>query len=150
MLHRTRNTHIVCVFFYRTMRKILLVRHGESVANTEGNYQGITYDTPLSPLGEKQALALAHRLQKIEIDQILASPLTRTRQTAQKVAHIKKMNVELVTDIIETNHGLWESKHKDAIAKRWPEIYKKWQKFPSAVKFPEGDHFLDTQQRVLS
>ncbi len=43
------------------MAKIYTVRHGESLANTEGVYQGQTYDTGLSDLGIRQAEALAER-----------------------------------------------------------------------------------------
>lgn len=131
------------------MSQIYLVRHGESVANTQGVYQGITYDTPLSDLGKKQALSLAERFGEMSLHKVIASPLKRTWQTAAVVASYKQLNVEMENDIIETNHGLWEGKHKDDIAKNWPEVYRKWQKFPSSVKFPQGEHFLDTQNRVI-
>lgn len=131
------------------MAKIYLVRHGESVANTQGVYQGITYDTPLSQLGNKQAMALAEFLGNIKLGKIYASPLTRTRQTAQAVANLQKLDVELSLEVLETNHGEWEGKRKGEIVKLWPELYKRWQKFPSRVQFPEGEHFLDTQKRVL-
>lgn len=132
------------------MARIYLVRHGESVANTEGRYQGITYDTSLSELGKKQAGELAKRMKKIRVKKIVTSPLTRTRETAETVARFNKINVELEKNIIETNHGLWEGEYKDEIAKKWPHIYKKWQKFPSQVKFPGGEHFLETQKRIIT
>jgi len=56
---------------------------------------------------------------------------------------------EKESNIIETNHGGWEGKHKTTIEKQWPWIYKKWQRFPSATKFPQGEHFLETQKRVV-
>lgn len=132
------------------MAKIYLVRHGESVANTQGIYQGITYNTPLSALGEMQAIALAVRLTEFDLIHIFASPLIRTKQTAEAVARVKGLQVETVVDIIETNHGLWEGKHKDDIAKTWSDLYKKWLKFPSSVTFLEGEKFVETQKRVLS
>jgi len=131
------------------MAKIYLIRHGESIANTECRYQGVTYDTPLSKLGKKQARELAKSSQKIKLNKIIASPLLRARQTAEIVAQVKNMKVIVEQKIIETNHGLWEGKHKDDIAKIWPHIYKRWQKFPSSVSFPEGERFLETQQRVI-
>ncbi len=131
------------------MSKIFLIRHGESIANTQSIYQGQTYDTDLSPFGFQQVRRLADRFYKIPIYRILASPLKRTLQTAQAVGYKKDIKVETEMQIIETNHGLWEGKHKDIIAKDWSEIYKKWQKFPSTVRFPQGEHFLDTQKRVV-
>lgn len=132
------------------MAKIYLVRHAESIANTQGIYQGVSYDTTLSPLGKKQAEALATRFKDIKIGNILASPLKRTFATALNVGIVKKMPVKKETAIIETNHGEWEGKHKSVIQKTWPKLYQKWQKFPSSVHFPSGEDFLETQKRVVS
>lgn len=131
------------------MTKIYLIRHGESVANTESIYQGQTYDTPLSDLGMKQVERLAQRFQNVALNSVIASPLKRTIMTADAVAQHKNLKVKPEKKIIETNHGEWERKHKDIIEKSWPEIYKKWQKFPSGVRFPDGEHFLETQKRVV-
>ena len=130
------------------MAKIYLIRHGESVANTQGIYQGQTYDTPLSNVGWQQAGRLAERLDQVDLDRVIASPLQRTQMTAQVVVGNRNLSVESEARITETNHGLWEGLSKDVIAARWPDLYKKWQKFPSSVQFPEGEHFLETQKRV--
>lgn len=132
------------------MANIYLVRHAESVANTQGIYQGITYDTELSELGQKQAKALAERFKRISLSRVIASPLKRTLQTATIVALNKHLPVQVEPQIIETNHGDWEGKHKDVIKKTWPWMYKKWTRFPSSTKFPQGEHFLETQKRVLA
>lgn len=131
------------------MAKIYFIRHAESVANMKGIYQGITYDTDLSATGRKQARALSVFFDKINIRQIISSPLKRTMQTAAMVAKKKKLPVSVEKQIIETNHGDWEGKHKEKIKTTWPWIYKKWLKFPSRTKFPQGEHFLETQKRVL-
>ena len=131
------------------MAKIYLVRHAESIANTKGIYQGQSYDTGLSMLGKKQALALAHRLSSVNIDKVITSPLRRTKQTGDIIALRKKISIKLESQIIETNHGDWEGKEKSAIAERWGKTYTKWLNNPSGVKFPGGEAFSDTQKRVL-
>lgn len=131
------------------MAKIYLVRHAESLANVQGIYQGQTYDTDLSERGALQAQALAKFFQSISISQIIASPLKRTMQTAVRVALAKQLTVQVESQIIETNHGDWEGKHKKIITKTWPWLYRKWLRFPSSTKFPQGEHFLETQKRVL-
>lgn len=131
------------------MAKIYLIRHAESLANAQGIYQGQTYNTELSERGKSQAQALAKFFQSIPILQIIASPLKRTMQTAVSVALVKQLSVQTESQIIETNHGDWEGKHKDVIKKTWPWIYKKWTRFPSTTQFPQGEHFLETQKRVL-
>ena len=132
------------------MAKIYLVRHAESVANAQGIFQGQTHDTELSVRGNKQAQALAQYFERISLSHVIASPLKRTMQTATTVALDKHLSVQIEPQIIETNHGDWEGKHKDVIKKTWPWIYKKWTRFPSATKFPQGERFLETQRRVVT
>jgi len=131
------------------MAKIYLVRHAESLANTQGMYQGITYDTDLSVQGHIQAKALVERFRNISLSRVVASPLKRTMQTALAVGVGNNVPVEPEQQIIETNHGEWEGKSKEDIQKTWPWMYKKWQRFPSGTKFPQGEHFLETQKRVI-
>jgi probable phosphoglycerate mutase len=129
---------------------IYLVRHGESIANTKGIYQGQTYDTGLSALGKLQAKALAKYLVRTGLDRIVCSPLKRTRQTAEIVSNFTKIKLEIDRDIIETNHGFWEGFHKDHIAKSWPQLYSNWFINPSQIAFPGGESFLQTQVRVIN
>jgi broad specificity phosphatase PhoE len=65
------------------MRRILLIRHGE----TEGNAARIVQkpDVPLSPHGEAQAEALARRLAGEGVARILSSDLARAVATAERL-----------------------------------------------------------------
>ncbi len=129
---------------------VYLIRHGESVANTQGIYQGQTYDTKLSALGEKQVNALGAFLAEKPIDRIIASPLKRTRDTADAIAKWHDgLTVEIDPDIIETNHGAWEGKNVHVIAKLWPEEYRTWQTQPSKAAFPGGETYAETRERAL-
>jgi broad specificity phosphatase PhoE len=64
--------------------QLLLVRHGQSVANTEDRLQG-QMDSPLSGLGRKQARALARRLVREgwSLSAIYTSDLSRAAETAE-------------------------------------------------------------------
>lgn len=128
---------------------IVIVRHAESVANTHGIYQGQTHDTELSDLGKKQAKALAARLRLFGARKIISSPLRRTYQTAQAVADETGIGIEVSQAIIETNHGVWEGKHKDWIKENYPDIYNMWLEKPSTVNFPGGESFMNTVKRTL-
>jgi len=129
---------------------VYLVRHGESVANTEGIYQGQTYDTKLSSLGEKQVDALGERLRGEPITQLITSPLTRTRQTAEAIAKWHDgLSVDFVPEIIETNHGQWEGQNVRAIKERWPLEYNIWQTEPFHAEFPGGETYAETRDRTL-
>jgi len=131
------------------MAKIYIARHAESLANTQGIYQGQTYDTGLSKLGKKQAKALACRFKNQIIDRVVVSPLKRTMETAQGVAKLYGLKVVEERRIIETNHGKWEGNKKELIAKLWSETYKVWLTKPSKARFPGGETFLQTKTRVI-
>ena len=128
---------------------IVIVRHAESISNTQGIYQGQTYDTDLSELGKKQAKALAERLKVFGAKKIITSPLKRTHQTAKAVADEIGCEIEFNHRIIETNHGAWEGQHKDWINENYTDMYDIWLKTPSRVVFPNGESFMDTVKRTL-
>jgi broad specificity phosphatase PhoE len=66
-------------------RVIYLARHGETEWNRLGRWQGHT-DIPLTELGRSQARALAERLRGEPVRHIVASDLSRARETALIVA----------------------------------------------------------------
>lgn len=128
--------------------KIVVVRHGESLANKEGIYQGQSYDTDLSELGKKQAVAVAERLSEIGIKKVVSSPLRRTYLTALEIAEIAGTDVIIDHRLTETNHGKWEGKNKAWIMENFPDLYNLWLTKPTEVSFPEGETFLDTVERI--
>ena len=130
------------------MAKIYVIRHAESIANREGIYQGQSYDTDLSSLGEDQAFALAERFSGLDISEVIASPLGRTMQTAEAIAMETGSDVIPDDRIIETNHGEWEGKNKKWIEENYPDVYKTWQTLPSKAVFPGGEVFDETVARV--
>lgn len=127
---------------------IVVVRHGESVANTKGVYQGQTHDTDLSELGKKQAKALAKRASGMGVKRIISSPLKRTYQTALEISKLCDCDIEVNELIIETNHGDWEGKSKEWIINNYPDILHAWQTKPSKAEFPKGETFVNTFERV--
>lgn len=134
------------------MNKIYLIRHAESVANSKGIFQGQSYNSRLSKLGEKQSDALGKHLAKVSFDEIYSSPLKRSFQTAGYVRRYqgRKGKIKLVKNLAETSHGDWEGMHKEKIEEKWPDLYKTWLNHPSKVTFPNGERFVDTAKRVVS
>jgi len=85
---------------------ITLLRHGESVGNAESRWQGQA-DYPLNETGRAQARALAQRWkkEKIKFDFIIASPLTRTKETAQIIASALNLKIEFEPLWLERDNG---------------------------------------------
>ncbi|HLF89046.1 MAG TPA: histidine phosphatase family protein, partial [Anaerolineales bacterium] len=88
--------------------RITFVRHAESEGNASGLWQGQS-DYPLSETGRAQARALAEQivLKSKCFDQIIASPLSRAKDTAAAIA--EKLNLPVVTSPIwlERDNGQW-------------------------------------------
>lgn len=93
------------------MQHIYIIRHGQSVANAEEVIAG-QQESPLSSLGEEQAVQVAEKLHSIDL--IVTSPLQRTRQTAEIIAqHLgyPLEEIQVLPDLTERNLGELEGKH---------------------------------------
>lgn len=66
------------------MTEFVLVRHGETVWNTEGRLQG-SLDIPLNETGISQARAVASVLAEEHWDVVISSPLKRAFDTAVQI-----------------------------------------------------------------
>ncbi|MEI6690294.1 MAG: histidine phosphatase family protein [bacterium] len=130
------------------MVKIYLIRHGESIANTQGIYQGQTYNTDLSLLGYHQIQTLSAVFADKQLGAIFASPLTRTYKTAEQISLTTKIPIQIDVRLLETNHGDWEGKSKSEIESKWASILNSWNHDPGSVSFPNGESFVLLSKRV--
>ncbi len=83
---------------------LYVVRHGESEANAAGVFSG-RRDSPLTARGREQAEALAATLADVRFDRVVATPLSRSLDTALAVARRRRMPVDVVRDLIEIDVG---------------------------------------------
>jgi broad specificity phosphatase PhoE len=58
-------------------------------------------DSPLTPLGQTQAAALARRLAGIAFDRLYSSPLPRARATALALAHARDLAPTIISELRE-------------------------------------------------
>ncbi len=104
---------------------IYLCRHGETEYNREGRIQG-QLDSSLTPLGRKQARAMADRLGALIDDpagwRLVASPLARTRETAAPIAERLGLPVELDSRLMEIHVGAWQDQLHNTLLKAHPEL----------------------------
>ncbi len=89
-----------------TVYHIVFLRHGESVGNAKGYFQGQS-DFPLTGRGRAQAHALAERwlAEGVTFDQAIASPLSRARETAEIVAGALGVPLEFAPIWMERHNG---------------------------------------------
>lgn len=130
------------------MGEMLLIRHGESLANRAGIYQGRSVDTSLSSLGKRQAGLVASRLKDEKVACVFTSPLKRTQETANII--LRASGVKLIKDrrLLEINHGCWEGKSRDVVSLKWRPLLDIWKKAPHKAQMPNGESLQDVAQRV--
>ena len=83
------------------------IRHGETEWALTGQHTGRT-DLPLTARVEAQAIELGQQRQGIEFPRIFSSPLTRARQTCERVAPHRAFARD--PDLAEWNYGDYEGK----------------------------------------
>jgi probable phosphoglycerate mutase len=90
---------------------LVLVRHGETSANTDGIWHGST-DTPLTERGHAQARCVAARLARECADAVAvyASDLRRARDTAAAIAQALDLELRTERGLREYDLGSWEGK----------------------------------------
>lgn len=128
---------------------IYLVRHGESEANIQKRYSGIT-DVDLSQNGRYQARLTGQNLSKEKISYIYSSPLKRAKDTAKIISNeIKFVNEVMVEPcLIEVNFGIFENMTWDEMRLQYREETENWILKKHKYKFPEGEDYDDVIKRI--
>lgn len=91
---------------YRRM-KLYILRHGETVWNTEGRLQGMA-DIELNENGIRLAQITGEKLKDVAFDLAISSPLKRAVQTARLVLAGREIPVQTDARIEEITFGEWE------------------------------------------
>lgn len=129
---------------------IYLVRHGQSEANYNKKYCGIT-DSQLSPLGVKQANIAALNLGDTYISKIYSSPLKRAYDTAKiicEVNNIDKNKITTVDNLTEINFGIFENMTWEEMRSSNKGETENWIKMGCKYKFPQGESYEDILNRI--
>jgi len=143
---------------------LVFLRHGQSVWLAEGRFQGRA-DTPLSPLGQRQAALAGARLAAPDAPPrlpvpagepvaIVHSPLARTRETAEAVARafaalgrpVPPFRPE--AGIAEIAQGAWEGLFQREVEERYPAEIAGWRRDPVRVHAPGGESLAEVDARV--
>jgi broad specificity phosphatase PhoE len=128
--------------------RILLARHGETVFNVEGRWQGQS-DSPLTDRGRAQAAELARALADEQITAVYSSDLGRAADTAAEVAGLHELAVTPERRLREIDVGNWTGKQRDEINAEYPGGLKAWATRPRAFQLPNGETIRGAQARAL-
>ncbi len=124
---------------------LFLVRHGQTVMNRGGRFQGRA-DAPLTELGEAQAGAAAEALAGCGATSIVSSPLLRAAQTAARIAPTLGVDVVLDERLIELDYGAWDG---EPLASVSGDDWARWRADPGFTP-PGGESLLTVWDRAVA
>jgi probable phosphoglycerate mutase len=123
-----------------------LLRHGQTEHTPERRFSGRN-DLPLSRTGRAEAEAAAHRAKDLGVEVVLASPLRRTRETAEIVAAALGLPVTVDDDLAELDFGDLEGLTFDEARARHPLAARRFLE-DVTVAAPKGESIADVSTRV--
>ena len=110
------------------MTRIVLLRHGYSVANSGRFFSGQT-DVALEPIGFKQAESAARYIVKnYKIDKIYSSDLSRAYNTALPTAKALSLPIETSEKLREIDVGVWAGLTGEKLMELYPKEYSTYSK----------------------
>ena len=129
--------------------ELLVVRHGETVFNRRGLYQGHA-DSPLTATGEAQARRLAPRLAALDCSAtVYCSDLGRARRTADLLASTAQRVCE-DPGLRERGYGIFEGLSRPAIAQRYPEDWAASLSGDPDYAPPGGETATELLERIVA
>jgi probable phosphomutase (TIGR03848 family) len=128
------------------MTTFLLIRHG--LTDAVGHLMtGHNPGVHLNATGRDQAASLPRRLGDAPIAALYASPLERTRETAQPIADARGLQVQLDPRFLEVDFGGWTGQRFTDISgdPHW-QLYNAYR---GVTRPPDGEALVDVQQRTV-
>jgi probable phosphoglycerate mutase len=129
------------------MRRVILVRHGETEWNRVGRYQGFAR-TSLNEHGRWQARQVAERLAGRDVEAIYASDLPRARETAGPIAARLGLPLHLSETLRENDVGEWEGLTVPEIQVQHPDNWAAWLAAPLETQRGGGESLGEMAARV--
>ncbi|NCB91052.1 MAG: histidine phosphatase family protein [Clostridia bacterium] len=118
--------------------KIYLIRHGETMGNSEERYIGRTDE----PLLDEEKIRLQNKVIP-KVETVFVSPMLRCRQTANLL--FPKQPVRIMEELAECDFGEFENKN-------WKELtddpqYQEWIDSNGTLPFPGGEDPMKFKER---
>jgi broad specificity phosphatase PhoE len=107
-------------------RRLVVWRHGRTVWNQEGRFQG-RCNMPLSEAGVVEVEAASIALEKLAPTVVLTSDSTRAIQTARPLADRCGLAPVLESRLQEVDLGAWSGLTREQVAERFPGEYAAWR-----------------------
>lgn len=133
------------------MNHVILVRHGENLANLTLQFSHRLVDFSLTPKGVLQAQQTAAFLRDRGIQEIYSSPLKRAYETASIIARPLHLPVTVIENFREVNVGDLEA--QPPTPENWKlhnSIIEAWFDGHPETRFPGGEDLYALVARALA
>ncbi len=127
------------------MTTLVLIRHGRSVANSEGVLAGRAPGVGLDDVGRAQARRLRELLARVEFAAVHRSPILRCEQTARLAGWPDALVEDRLT---ECDYGTWTNRPLAELSE--DPLWRRVLTEPSRVSFPGGESLLAMRDRVVA
>ncbi len=128
------------------MSTLLLIRHGETLWNTERRMQGHR-DSPLTERGLWQARQLGLRLKDQPFAALYSSDLPRAARTAGEIAAVTGHTIISDERLRERHFGVFEGLTQAEMREREPEAYERFMSRDPQYAVPGGESPADFFER---
>lgn len=118
---------------------VIVIRHGESEANSQEIISDKTVDHPLTELGIAQAQETAKRLKNEKFDLIVSSSRQRAQITAQVINEFHHAKMIITDDLIERDYGIFSGMKKSKARELMLEDSFGWMDIPKSETTSEID-----------
>jgi broad specificity phosphatase PhoE len=118
------------------LRRIVLVRHGETDGESSIRFHGST-DVALSAEGREQVARAGREVRRQSFDLIVASSLRRSWRAAWIAGGGGPVRLE--SDFREVDFGRWEGLTREEIQACDPMLYQDWVSGTDGFGYPEGE-----------
>ncbi len=131
------------------LKRILLVRHGQTDWNIAGRWQG-TLQIPLNAEGQAQAQALAQHLRGSAISAIYSSDLARALQTAEAIGAAVGVQPQSDQRWREFRLGIFQGLTDDEIIEQYPDEWHQFRENYWDYVVPQGESRRALQERLYT
>src|SRR5262245_1330412 len=121
-----------------TVKRIILIRPGETDWNRQGRWQGWVA-TPLNEHGRRQAQALGRFVRNIGMAALYSSDLRRARETAELLAERLGFVPMYDARLRERNIGAWQGLTPDEMRAWYPDEYDQLLADVDEYRIPGGE-----------
>ena len=106
---------------------IYFIRHGETILTPTRKFSGTgALDPELMQAGLDQAELVAKEAAKLGAEILIASPLQRTRQTAEAISRTTGLEIIFDEAWFELSFGSWDGKSIEEVKAEDPDAYQAW------------------------